>query len=214
MRCTFAVRVEGYAPCSCLGSADVHTDSNFGKHVFSFYAFFNNKTCTVSESQPLICGSLWWCSLNGRGHSEFVGPGWEPSFSLHQARLSYILEAENTFGLPRLQSLCIAPVLRLWRPKSHGHALLVPQRDGLCGHHCVGAWGEPFTGMCCILPGNAEPLHQFLPENHCLHPSSCWQCSLWKRGLEAVGEIQLLSQTFQARHKRAPGFPAHREEMV
>lgn len=58
VHCMLAVRAEGNAPCSCLGSADVHMNSNFGKHVFSFYAFFNNKTCTVSEPQPLTCGSL------------------------------------------------------------------------------------------------------------------------------------------------------------
>lgn len=71
MQCTFAGRAEGCAPCSCLGSADVHIDSNSGKHVFSFYAFFNNKICTVFESQPLNCGRTWdWCSLTVWGHNQ------------------------------------------------------------------------------------------------------------------------------------------------
>lgn len=157
--------------------------------------------------------SLWWFWLTGWGHSECVSPSWKPSFSLHQAPLSYFLEAKDMFDPLRLQLLCVAPTLRLWRLKSDGHRPVNPKRDGRCGHRCAGVWGQALTGMCCILPGNAKPLHQFFPEN-CCHPSSCWQCSLWKRGLEAVGKIQLLSQMFQAQHKRAPGFPARREEKV
>lgn len=75
----------------------------------------------------------------------------------------------------------------------------------------AGSWGKALTGMCCFLPRDARPLHQFLPENCHMCPSSYWRCSRWKRGLEAVGKIQLLTQMFQAQHKRAPGFPTCRE---
>lgn len=78
---------------------------------------------------------------------------------------------------------------------------MVPQREAL--------W--PLTGTWCFLSSNARPLRQFLPENCRVRPSGYWQCSQWKRGLEEVGKIQLLTQMFQAKHKRAPGFPTCRE---
>lgn len=84
--------------------------------------------------------------------------------------------------------------------------------ERLCSHHFAGTWGRALSGTWCFLLRNARPVHQFLPENCHVRPSIYWQCSQWKRGLEEVGRIQLLTQVFQAQHKRAPGFPTCREE--
>lgn len=76
----------------------------------------------------------------------------------------------------------------------------------LCSHHFAGTWGRALSGMWYFPPRSARPVHLFLPENCHVCPSSYWQCSQWKRGLEEVGRIQLLTQVFQAQHKRALDF--------
>lgn len=205
MQCTLAVRAEGYTPCSCLGNADVHIDSNSGKHVFSFYAFFNNKTCTVFESQPLNCGrtcddTVW----------VIVSPSWKSSFFFHQAWLSHFLGQRTVWPAQVSYSALLQP----WDCEGQnlmgrGHWF---HKQRLCGHCFAGTWGKALSGTWCFLPRNARPWRQFLPENCRVHPSNYWQCSQWKRGLEEVDKIQLLTQMFQAQHKRAPGFPTCREE--
>lgn len=75
-----------------------------------FMHFFNNKTCPVSESQPLTCGRV--CDdahLMGGSIVNLTAP----AENHHQAQLSYFLEAENMFGLCKWQLPCIAPTLRL-----------------------------------------------------------------------------------------------------
>lgn len=79
--------------------------------------------------------------------------------------------------------------------------------ERLCGQHLQEAGEKPFLGHGASYPGMQD-----LCISSSVPLSSYWQCSQWKRGVEEVGKIQLLTQMFQAQHKRAPGFPTCREE--
>lgn len=91
-----------------------------------------------------------------------------------------------------------------WFYKETGSAAITAREPG----------EKPLLGCAASYLGTQSLCISSSMNNCCLHSSSYWQRSLWKRGLEAVGKIQLLSQMFPAQHKRAPGFPACSGEKV